>query len=108
MTWGRGSTRQWRELRARILRRDPECQLRFDVCTGISTNVDHILNVEAGGTDAPGNLQGVCANCHGVKTQREAAAGRAKQKRPTPRHPGLLEGDPGGRTPPRTGGHRNV
>jgi 5-methylcytosine-specific restriction protein A len=99
MAWnGRGSTRRWREQRARILRRDPVCQLGLDVCTQVSTNVDHIVPVSEGGTDHPANLRGVCANCHGVKTHEESARGRARSRQRkldanTEPHPGVIPPD---------------
>jgi 5-methylcytosine-specific restriction enzyme A len=58
----RGSTRAWRKTRARVLARDGyECQL----CGGLASDVDHIRPVGMGGSDDPGNLRGLCANCHG-------------------------------------------
>jgi 5-methylcytosine-specific restriction endonuclease McrA len=47
-----------------------------------------------GGSDAPGNLQALCADCHRVKTAAESAAQirrlRALGRRDVGRHPGLL------------------
>lgn len=94
MTWGRGSTRAWRTIRAAILRRDPYCQLRYDCCTLTSTQADHIVNVQVGGTDEPANLQGVCKACHDRKTRLEAARGRQQHRtRDTvaaDQHPGVI------------------
>ncbi|WP_245392277.1 HNH endonuclease [Salinicola halophyticus] len=41
-----------------------------------ATEVDHIVNVEAGGTDDDSNLEAICSPCHKAKTAREAHAGR--------------------------------
>jgi 5-methylcytosine-specific restriction protein A len=60
-----GSTRQWRTIRARILRRDGHaCQLRLPGCTVTATHVDHIVPVINGGTDNPVNLRAACAACN--------------------------------------------
>jgi 5-methylcytosine-specific restriction enzyme A len=83
--------------RALILQRDPVCRCDGDCgrhqgrCTARSTIADHIVPKSAGGTDHPANGQGLCGDCHGPKTQREAAAGRAKHstRRPAEAHPGL-------------------
>ena len=89
MAW-EGSTRRqrlppaWPTLRRSILKRDPLCRLSFaDICTTVSTEVDHI---KAGDDHTPGNLQGVCAPCH----KRKTAAERPRQRRPTEAHPGML------------------
>ncbi|MBF4578945.1 HNH endonuclease signature motif containing protein [Frigoribacterium sp. VKM Ac-2530] len=77
-----GSTRQSRTLREQVLRRDPVCKCsgcRRCTATGCdrpSTDDDHIVNVTSGGSDDIANHQGLCHPCHGVKTQREAAAAR--------------------------------
>lgn len=56
----------------RILARDPVCR----VCAKQrSTQVDHIV---AGDDHRDENLQGICADCHRAKTQREAAEARAR------------------------------
>lgn len=51
--------------------------------------VDHIVPVFEGGTDELDNLQAICPGCHQIKTQAEAARGRAKfsRLRPAPAHP---------------------
>ncbi|WP_143557744.1 HNH endonuclease, partial [Snodgrassella communis] len=35
--------------------------------------VDHIVNIAAGGTDELSNLQTLCRSCHQLKTRRESA-----------------------------------
>jgi 5-methylcytosine-specific restriction protein A len=75
----------WRTLRREVLERDPDCRLRFPGCTGRSTEVDHVIGIDAGGSNDPANLRGVCHHCHRLKTQQEskegnkAAARRRKQ-----------------------------
>ena len=80
------STRASRDLRARVLERDPFC-----TCTGCprcsragcvrpSTEDDHLRNLAAGGTDDISNHRGLCSPCHGYKTQREASEGRARRR----------------------------
>ncbi|MGM8931400.1 HNH endonuclease [Salinicola halophyticus] len=74
---GRGG-RPWRRRRDRILERDKGlCQscLRAGRVTP-ATEVDHIVNVQAGGTDADTNLEAICSPCHKSKTALEAQAGR--------------------------------
>ena len=68
----RGYGTAWRRLRLVILKRDPYCTIGTH-CDGLapSTEVDHITPKREGGSDAPSNLAGVCARCHGAKTARE-------------------------------------
>lgn len=65
------------------------CQM----CGRHGDEVDHKINVRAGGTDAPENLQTLCSRCHVAKTSAESARGRSvkrsRLKLPTDRHPGL-------------------
>lgn len=83
---------QWRRVRAVVLARDGgACQLRLPGCAGVAAQVDKVRPVAQGGDPFDlGNLQAVCAPCHRVKTQRDAAAGRVSERRPAERHPGLL------------------
>lgn len=63
----------WPRIRQRILRRDPICR----ACMAApSAEVDHIDNPH---DHSDANLQGLCAPCHKVKTQREAARGRRRR-----------------------------
>ena len=76
----------WYFIRRRILLRDPLCRLRYaDICTSVSTQVDH---VEAGDNHEDDNLQGVCAPCHGRKSSAEGNAARPRTTRPAEPHPG--------------------
>jgi len=75
---GRGG-RPWRRLRNTVLRRDGFlCQpCKAEGRTKLATEVDHIVPMFEGGSDAMKNLQGICSECHKVKTQAEIArAGR--------------------------------
>lgn len=44
-----------------------------------ATEVDHIVNVAEGGSDDDTNLQAICTECHGLKTQAEARRGAARR-----------------------------
>ena len=60
-TGQRGSTRQWRQVRAQVLLRDGyRCQL----CGRPAGHVDHIVVKRDGGSDHPGNLRATCAACN--------------------------------------------
>jgi 5-methylcytosine-specific restriction protein A len=65
---GRGSTRRWRQTRARILKRDGyRCTFMdgSDRCeTTDDLEVHHILEVQFGGTDDDWNLRTLCATHH--------------------------------------------
>jgi 5-methylcytosine-specific restriction endonuclease McrA len=89
-----GSTRAsrlppgWRSrIRPAVLARDGyTCQLRYDVCTGAATEVDH---KKRGDDHSMPNLQAVCSACHQVKTLAELPP-IPTLRRPPERHPGLL------------------
>jgi len=101
-----GQRRSFPTRTARYIRaRDGECKLRIHpACTRTPDEADHIVGhaeaLRLGWTpaqiDHPDNGQAVCRRCHQVKTQQQAAAGRARARaaRPTTRrarrHPGLL------------------
>ena len=55
------------------------CQLRYaDICLYRASQVDHIVQPEAGGTNALENLRAVCVRCHARRTGRQGAF--AKQR----------------------------
>jgi 5-methylcytosine-specific restriction enzyme A len=66
-----GSTRQWRNNRARVLYRDRwTCQIQGPGCTRYATHVDHITPVLFGGSDDESNLRAACAVCNLAKGDR--------------------------------------
>ena len=79
----RTSTAGHKAWRTAVLARDKgACQIRGPRCTGRATIADHIVNMAAGGAEYDvDNGQAVCATCHKVKTQREAAIGRGATPR---------------------------
>ena len=90
--WGNGSTRAWRTQRARALHRDEHtCIIQGPTCTHEATEVDHVINKAAGGTDNLDNLRAVCAPCHNTITKQQAAQGRQRRsnKRTPLKHPAL-------------------
>lgn len=88
----RNSTRRARlpanwysEIQPTVLARDGRrCQLRFDVCVGEATQVDH---KRRGDDHSLGNLQAVCRPCHARKSSAEGAAARPPLRRPPEAHP---------------------
>lgn len=64
-----------------MLKRDGyRCQLRYpDICLGRASQVDHILQPEAGGGSDLANLRAVCVRCHARRTGRQGAL--AKQRK---------------------------
>jgi 5-methylcytosine-specific restriction endonuclease McrA len=73
-----GSTRQWRSIRERILRRDGYiCQY----CGQEADTVDHVLPRRLGGNDSDGNLVSSCRRCNLSKGGRFFVS---KRTPPTP------------------------
>lgn len=54
----------WASIRARVLRRDRECQRCGDV---LQLEVDHIIDVQYGGLPTDDNLRALCKVCHKTK-----------------------------------------
>ena len=56
-------------------------------------DVDHIINLAAGGTDHLDNLQLLCHWHHNQKTQAEASKNKIRrtERHPGERHPGIIE-----------------
>jgi 5-methylcytosine-specific restriction enzyme A len=77
----------WQVIRKRVLERDGyRCQLQYaDICVGRASQVDHIVQPEAGGTNALENLRAVCRRCHARRTGRQGAL--AKQRAAQRRNP---------------------
>jgi 5-methylcytosine-specific restriction protein A len=61
--------------RALLLRANPLCVhcARSGLVT-VATELDHIKPLHQGGTDDDGNLQGLCTECHRIKTAAERGA----------------------------------
>ncbi|PVA58078.1 hypothetical protein DDJ72_04075 [Mycobacteroides abscessus] len=73
-----------KKVRGWVLARHPQCQLAIPgICTGRSTDVDHVVAVSDGGSDHHTNLRGVCHECHLSHSGKHA---RAKQLRPVNTH----------------------
>jgi 5-methylcytosine-specific restriction protein A len=62
----RGYGANWRKIRAAHLKKHPLCV----VCGEPATNVDHIIPLAKGGTNASSNLQSMCHSCHSRKTAK--------------------------------------
>ena len=74
-----GSTRQWRSIRERILRRDGYiCQY----CGQEADTVDHVIPRRLGGLDSDDNLLSACYKCNLAKGGRFFVH---KRTPPTPR-----------------------
>lgn len=84
----------WAKVRREVLERDDHrCQLRYVVCTGVATEVDHKVpeykrpNV----TVTAAECQAVCPQCHAVKSRREqvesAKFHAARRHLPREQHP---------------------
>lgn len=56
-----GSTRRWRKIRIRILRRDG---YRCAICGKRANHVDHIRLRSQNGGDHPNNLRVLCKKCN--------------------------------------------
>lgn len=103
MTWSRRGARKGKRRlperqRRRILHAWPQCWLAYpSVCTGKSTQVDHVRDAEDGGPDEDSNLRGACAPCHTLKSarnsQKRSVAKQMEYKRRPEPHPGVLSED---------------
>ena len=60
-------SREWRALRAEVMRRQPQCATPG--CGQRSAVVDHIKPRAKGGADALHNLRGLCPRCHNQRRQ---------------------------------------
>lgn len=68
----RGYGRRWARLRLIVLRLEPMCR----ACkTRPAVDVDHIVPLRRGGTNAMDNLQPLCRSCHSTKTHSDSTNG---------------------------------
>jgi len=87
---------QWKAIRSLVAERDNHRCQEFmrdgEPCTDKGTECDHIIPVSQGGTDSLENLRMLCTWHHARKSSREGQAARKNltERRPTPRHPGLI------------------
>lgn len=105
MAWNTSDRRErlpkdwFTRIRPHILKRDPQCKLRYRMCQGVSTQVDHIQH---GDNHSYENLQGVCSSCHATKSAREGRQAqltrRQRRIRPLEEHPhdGIIASRPNG------------
>lgn len=64
----RGYTKRWAAVRAIVMRAEPMCR---HCKTTPAAEVDHIIPIKIGGTNAMDNLQPLCKACHARKTDRD-------------------------------------
>ena len=87
-TQRRTTGRRWVGMRHVVLVEEPVCR----ACgRKPSTQVDHIIPLCKGGTDSRDNLQGICFECHEIKTAKDLGVRQAIKigldGYPVPRHP---------------------
>lgn len=67
----RGSS--WQKIRAEYFRAHPLCaECQRQGVTRAAQELDHVVPLWKGGSDAPSNYQGLCRDCHQAKTADEA------------------------------------
>jgi 5-methylcytosine-specific restriction protein A len=70
----RGYGRTWQNLRLLQLNAEPLCEhCKAEGRTTAGAEVDHIVPLNDGGTNEPGNLQTLCKRCHSRKTAADVA-----------------------------------
>lgn len=69
--------RRLQVMRAKLFSRNPLCAecMRQGKVT-VATQRDHIIPLEEGGSDDESNEQGLCQECHDVKSKLEAKRGQ--------------------------------
>lgn len=78
--------RRLQAMRAALFSRDPLCaECKRQGLVTPATQRDHIVPLAEGGPDDETNEQGLCDDCHEVKSQAEAARGRSRRVRPARR-----------------------
>ncbi len=110
MSRGRGDLKRnkWRRSRLTILERDHhECQIRGPKCSGVATEVDHIIPHAYGGDSGPDNLRAACKPCNSAAGARLRGA-RVLSTAPDPRLPASVSLSEGVSVPQRRRTHRQV
>lgn len=82
-------TAVWRKLSHRVLEEEKVCRgyPPGKVCGRRTRHADHIVPIQEGGARLDrANVQGLCASCHGSKTQDEAET-RARRRLKSHREP---------------------
>lgn len=88
MGWTYTQPGNWKTLRKKVLTRDGQ---RCYLCGAHATQVDHVVNVAAGGSHDPDNLAAICEGCHRIKSSTEQRKATTKRPARTPEtHPGAL------------------
>lgn len=78
--------RRLQTLRADLFEREPLCaECRRQGRVTLATQRDHIVSLEEGGTEDPENIQGLCHDCHDVKSKAERARGLRRSMAGRPR-----------------------
>jgi len=68
--------RRWVDMRHVVLVEEPVCR----ICgRKPSSQVDHIIPLCKGGTDSRDNLQGICFDCHEIKTANDLGVRPARK-----------------------------
>ena len=70
----RGYGRGWQGIRKKYLLMYPMCQGEGEAglgCDKVATEVHHIVSLRRGGSNAYGNLKGLCKACHSRETMKE-------------------------------------
>ncbi len=75
----RSGTTAHKARRLRVLRRDNYfCQLRYEGCTQLATDVDHVVPLAEGGADSDSNCAASCSSCHTKKSSIEGHRARGR------------------------------
>jgi hypothetical protein len=63
----RGYGAHWQAISIKRRRQYPTCEYRFDGCTFLATEVDHVRPVRAGGRSVWSNARSSCHSCNNAK-----------------------------------------
>ena len=82
--------RKWMDMRHVVLVEEPVCMICL---RKPSTQVDHKIPICKGGTDERDNLQGICSECHELKTAADLGIRGPKNKIGLDGYPIARKGD---------------